>query len=195
MPKRWMILAAAMFGFVAAPVPVWAATIDVATVNLSLLGDDCRADQTSDEQQDSCIAQFTLTFIWLDGLAPGPAPAPVVSGSFTVDSVLYDFLPVGDGEPGNPGLVDIFSPTTGVPVTASARLSFVFGGVDYDLDEQLFSLAGLFDVTGAVAPGGETLTFVAAIPSAVPEPSTLATATLGLVLLGLLVVGRHSAQC
>ena len=179
MPKRWMILAAALLGFVAAPVPLFAATIEVATVNLALVGDvDC-----NNVTPENCQALFTLEYRWLEGVMPGPSPTPTIGGRFRVDGTAYPFLPVTDSSP-----LDQFAPTNGVPGSASASIVFKFAGVTYPLLLQSFTLTGLFESDGSPSPSGETLLFQTEFVAPVPESSTLWPAVMALFFLGLIAV-------
>jgi hypothetical protein len=168
MPKRWMVLTAAMLGFVAAPAPVFAATIDVAAVNLTLSGATC-----SPSTPEDCLATFTLLYLWLEGANPGPTPAPEISASIVTDLDNFTLGPVSEFVP------DAFGPGA-VPTTATATVQFDFNGSQSIA--QSFLLNGLF--VGDMPSGdGETLNFQ--FTTAVPEPSTLLPAMVGVFFVGL----------
>lgn len=178
MPKRWMILTAALLGFVAAPIPLYAGTIDVATVNLTLSGDTCSPAQPQD-----CLATFTLFYLWLEGANPGPSPAPEVSASIVTDLETLTLGPVSEFLP------DAFGPGAGIPAAATATVQFDFGG-SQSLTKP-FQLNALFD-GDAPSQDGETLNFQ--YTTAVSESSSVLQTVVGLFAVCLFLTIRSLHQ-
>jgi hypothetical protein len=181
MPKRWMVLLAGVLGFLAAPVPLFAGTIDVAEVTLSLIGVDCSSDTP-----ENCLADFTLEYLWVDGTddtLPGPDPAP-----------LEVTATIGVQMAGGPEEFDLFAmfldpdnfgpQEAGVPLSATATVSFDFNG-PISLAAKDFSPASLFDNDDD--PLSETLLFQYEYDDTVtvPESATLPSALLGLLSLAV----------
>lgn len=173
---RWSVLALAGLFLSASTADAAVITIDVAEVTWTVEGVDC-----STAEPDLCLSVFTLKYLWLDGLDPGPDPAPtLISGEFFVDggsAITFD--------PVDPITFTSTSvPVPGLPGSANATVFFEFLGTQTIGPNDLIPVADLFLDDGTPSPLGIAALFQfefddSTIP--VPEPSALALVTLGLI--------------
>lgn len=147
-------------------------TLPVAEFRWNVVGDTC--NQLGPTSAD-CLSLFTLTYLW-----DGPVPGPVVSGNLSIDGAFFGTF--FDIDPFMP--FDQFS-VAGVPTSAEASISFLFGS--------LISLNAVLDPSTAIyTPEGAFhlfYTYDDGNTQSVPEPSVLA-----LVSLGLLAAWRSRAR-
>ena len=140
-------------------------TVDVAEFRWNVFGDTCDPLVPT---SDDCLSQFTLTYLW-----NGPAPEPVVSGELALDGSFFgSFVDLDSSFP-----VDQFN-VAGVPTTAQASISFLFGSTLVPMSVVLAPSSALFTPEGAFHLF--TFEYDDGVQS-VPEPSTLALASLGLL--------------
>ena len=153
-------------------------TIDVASLVWTVEGDDCTSETSA-----ACLSVFTLNYLWLDGVDPGPGPAPT-----DVSAALSTSL-------GDDTLVTALSTSTsfvGLPLsTAAGTVSFNFLGPQ-SIGPLNFATNGvgvLFETDGTPSLLGIAIPYQFQYddsPVPVPEPSTL-----GLLALGLIAVRRR----
>ena len=140
-------------------------TVDVAEFRWNVLGDTCDPLVPT---SDDCLSQFTLTYLW-----NGPTPEPVLSGELAIDGSFFGSF--FDLDPSFP--VDQFN-LAGVPTTAQASISFLFGTTQVPMSVELTPSSALFTPDGVFHLF--TFTYDDGAQS-VPEPSTLALAGLGVL--------------
>lgn len=140
-------------------------TVNVAEFRWNVVGEACDPNEPT---SDTCLSLFSLTYLW-----DGPPPEPVVSGELAIDGVSFgSFFDL------NPSLTFDQFALPGVPTTAQASISFLFGGqvslsALLNPSAEIFTPEGIFHVFQHTYDDG--------IPVSVPEPSTLALASLGLL--------------
>jgi hypothetical protein len=165
---RLSLLVSIAFAAVLATAPVANAapiTLNVAEFRWNVVGDTCNVlGPTSDD----CLSTFSLTYLW-----DGPAPEPVVSGNLSIDGAFFGTF--FDLDPFMP--FDQFA-LAGVPTTAEASISFLFGSP--------ISLSAVLNLSPAIyTPEGASHlfqhTYDDGTTQSVPEPSTLALVGLGLL--------------
>lgn len=140
-------------------------TVNVAEFRWNVVGDTC---DPTEPISDSCLSLFSLTYLWDD-----PTPEPVVSGQLSIDGTSFgSFFDL------DPFLTFDQFALPGVPTTAQASISFMFGG-QIPLSAVLSSSSAIFTPEGVFHVFQHT--YDDGVPVSVPEPSTLALASLGLL--------------
>ena len=148
-------------------------TLNVAEFRWNVVGGTCNPlEPTSDD----CLSSFSLTYLW-----DGPTSGPVVSGNLSIDGAFFGTF--FDLDPFMS--FDQFS-VAGVPTTAEASISFLFGS-PISLTAVLNPSAAIYTPEGAFHLFQHT--YDDGNTQSVPEPSVLA-----LVSLGLLAAWRSRAR-
>ncbi len=141
-------------------------TLNVAEFRWNVVGDTCNPQEPT---SDDCLSAFSLTYLW-----DSPTPGPLVSGNLAIDGAFFGTF--FDLDPFT--TFDQFS-VAGVPTTAEASISFLFGSA-ISLTAVLNPSAAIYTPEGAFHVFQHTYDDGNPTQS-VPEPSVLALVSLGLL--------------